>query len=663
MSNIGLIVQSILALTIVIDSLLLVFIFSKSKITLLYTLLLVHLLSILGWTISVLLLLRFESELATKWAFATATVMAASKFYFIKVFPDNTLPKNIHTFWPLIPAIIVFILSFGNNTIFNSVEIIDNYYVLVDNGPYASLHSLVIATYLLYPIYVLYKKYKSQAYSQIIHAQIKFLLWGFSLFFLIGLTTNSILPVFFDIYFFNGTGPTFSLILAAFVILTIAKHQFMDIKVIVQRGLIYTFLFALITLIYIALLQFFQYFINNTYEIGIVTAIVTTLFGIFTIPKLDIYLQNKTDRFFFKGNYNYADALYNLSGTISKKLVLRDIIQQTEQSLQELFKAKYVFVIVYPTKKYSPQDYKKTEKYTDPNIPIKLDTRIIGNISLGTKLSGDMYTPRDIELLKTFSNQMAVALEKARLYKEVEDYSRELEARVAERTTKIEELQENQKQLLIDISHNLQNPLTIVKGRLGLIEEDLLSREELTTFEQSIDDISSFIYDLLHLSRLEAQQHNIQKETFSISQLLEEHIEYYNVITHDMNIQLSSTIEENITVNGNQEKIKDLLSNLMSNAIKYIAKDSHQKEIRMSLTHTENTVILSIQDTGIGIHNEELPHIFKRFYRTKNRGGRKIAGTGLGLAICKKITDIHNGTIEAKSFYGAGTEFIVTLPK
>jgi signal transduction histidine kinase len=289
-------------------------------------------------------------------------------------------------------------------------------------------------------------------------------------------------------------------------------------------------------------------------------------------------------------------------------------------------------------------------------VPIVLEQDVVAVMVLGKKKSGDGFTREDMKLLKTFAYQAAVAFSKAQLYAEAKEYSRTLEQKVKERTREIEQIQEDQKQMMVDISHNLQTPLTVVKDELGLLKKTLPDDKNLKTFERSIDSVSRFIANLLKLAKLEYGSDTLDMRPVDLSALLVELVEYFEVPASEDGITLTGDIEEGVNINGDREKLEELVTNLVSNAVKYAAK---QKQIRIMLKRAGDQAELAVADTGIGIAPDELENIFKRFYRVRHETER---GSGLGLAIAKRIVEMHHGTIEVESEVGKGTMFTIRLP-
>jgi two-component system phosphate regulon sensor histidine kinase PhoR len=243
----------------------------------------------------------------------------------------------------------------------------------------------------------------------------------------------------------------------------------------------------------------------------------------------------------------------------------------------------------------------------------------------------------------------------------VKEYAKMLERKVEERTAEITAIQKGQETLMLEISHGLQTPLTIMKGELFFLRKQGYDTGRVDTIDTSIDRISSFINRFLSLSRLEIAVVN-EKANLNLSMLLQKVVSFFEQETLSKNIRLASNIADDIFVEGNREELEELFSNLISNSIKYMSREG-SREINLILAGEKDNAIITLQDTGIGIRAENLPNLFKKFYRVKESETKGIQGTGLGLVICKKIIDMHEGTINVTSTFGEGTTFVITLPK
>ncbi len=660
-----------------------------------------------GWVFSISALTHLTpSLLIGRFAIAISIVWITALVFFSHIFPENKTPSRKESAFILVPAAFFFIAAFTEYMV-REVSIVNGSIHGVF-GPVRPFYIFFPVAYITNALYTLFQKYRHL--SGIKRLQIMYFFLGVVAAFAPALITNIILPGF-GIYHLNTIGPVFSVCIVAFTSYAIIRHRLMDIRVVIQRGIIYTALLSIIIALYLLLLYILESFFQKTADLGpMVSAGITTLVGVFGVPPIERYFRKLTDPIFFKHPYNYAHALHELSEILNHTLTLDSIFTKTAHTLTHIFKPTMVaFSAVGDTHRTNPSSVilnigedlsfdtvailKKYRPIIVVNMPgadpVEATSREVSEacesmrmlgvrhnmeimapivdgqlflLLLGKKRSGDPYTSEDLRLIKTFANQASTSIKKAELYQKVKEYSNELEERVEKRTAQIKEMQEEQRRMMMDISHNLQTPLTIIKSELGSLERTIPDNTTLRTFERSLDKISKFIYDLLELARLEHRSDAISREPIHLSEILEGMVEYFTVLTREKHIRLTSSIEAGIIIDGDKKKIEDLIVNLVSNAVKYMPEDSKRKHIGLTLTCDESTATLVVEDTGIGMSDEEMTHIFDRFYRSQNQEKRVIQGTGLGLAITKRIVDRHGGTIDLHSEAGKGTAFTVTLP-
>jgi len=177
---------------------------------------------------------------------------------------------------------------------------------------------------------------------------------------------------------------------------------------------------------------------------------------------------------------------------------------------------------------------------------------------------------------------------------------------------------------------------------------------------EKIKGLADLAAELLDLSRIESGLITMEKERLQLEPLLREQVAFYEEKARTKQINLSADpLPELPPVLANKHSIEEVISNLITNAIRYTPEGG---SITVSATEQKDYVRFSVRDTGYGIGKEELDRIFERFYRVKNDQTRFITGTGLGLAIVKSIVDAHNGLIKVESEIGQGSTFHVDLP-
>jgi signal transduction histidine kinase len=640
--------------------------------------------------------------------FAVTEWVAFFGFYFGYWFPVRTFKFNrifhpIAIFW-------LFVLTYA--TLFTGLidqkeEFVNG--VIVTH--FGSLYILFIMHFLLFIggiIYLPVIKYGSLDHKK--RMQVKYLSMGTSLSIIFAGTTNILLPFLFKNYNWQYTGPLGLIPFYGFTSYSIIRHNLMDIKLVIQRSLVYSFLISIIIGVYLVLVFLLGIIFGEATDSTILlAAIIVTLIGIYTVPHIERYFLKITDKFFFKDKYDYSQALFDLADTLSKNIRLDRLLAEASGNLQRILKSKSVEICLVKGKSGSSKD-KRTEEITDKNIIsvaeslgrdnisiirnhaildlqnavaseklaglkvlkgfglerktsifgfIVYEGKLLGIILVGDKISGDEYTDEDVKLLKTFVYQASIAIMNAQLYQQVVDYSTELEKRVEQRTETIFKLQEEQKQMMLEIAHSLQTPLTILKAELNFMAKDAKDKRSYSALERSIDRISNFIYDLLRLANLESGVKADYFYRMSLSDLLDEMVENFEIIMADKNISFKHKIEKDIYIIGAKKELEELVNNLVSNSMKYIGPGS-KKEINIELATIDGRPTITIADNGLGIKPEYLPQIFKRFYRAHDSiAGERSKGAGLGLAICKEIVARHNAEIYAQSKEGKGTKMTI----
>lgn len=221
------------------------------------------------------------------------------------------------------------------------------------------------------------------------------------------------------------------------------------------------------------------------------------------------------------------------------------------------------------------------------------------------------------------------------------------------------------KDFVANVSHELKTPITSIRGFSETLLDAEKTSEETTQkflsiiFEES-KRIQYLIEDLLVLSTLEKDAFSINIQPIHIGTLVKEMMPIISAAAEKKNIQLSTMIETENLLEADEEKLKQVLINLLTNAISYTPEKGH---VCIRVTEKASSVCFEITDTGIGISKEYLPRIFERFYRVDKDRSRNTGGTGLGLAIVRHIVEAHDGKIEVESERGKGTTFKVNLPK
>ncbi len=232
--------------------------------------------------------------------------------------------------------------------------------------------------------------------------------------------------------------------------------------------------------------------------------------------------------------------------------------------------------------------------------------------------------------------------------------------RMSHKLAKVDALR---KELITNISHDIQSPLTNIKGYLNLLENSEKTTQEkqqyLRVVQSEVNRLSSLTKQLLLLSTIESKKDLMEVSPIDIAGQLKAVIHQYEWSILKKEIMLSYSLP-NAMVKGDPALLYSVWENLLTNAIKYNRENG---SIDIELTESEGEVEVVFKDSGVGFDQKDLERIFDRFYRADSSRNRSIEGTGLGLSIVKSIVDMHQGKIDLTSEKGKGTTFTVVLPK
>lgn len=268
--------------------------------------------------------------------------------------------------------------------------------------------------------------------------------------------------------------------------------------------------------------------------------------------------------------------------------------------------------------------------------PLQTQDKVLGALEVINKLSGE-FTTEDLELLEALGGQAAVAIENARLFQ--------------------------QSDLISEFVHELRTPMASLNTAAHLLNRQGITEEQRSKMVEMIRNETNRLTELastfLDLARLESGRAQFKSEMGELNPILASSIEIMSGRAAEHNISLETNIAPDLPpIYLDRDKLKQVMLNLLSNAIKYNYPGG---KVSLRVALEGGNVAISVSDTGPGISEEALKHMFEKFYRVP--GTEKLAtGTGLGLSICKRIVEAHRGQIVVTSEVGKGTTFTVYLP-
>jgi signal transduction histidine kinase len=303
-------------------------------------------------------------------------------------------------------------------------------------------------------------------------------------------------------------------------------------------------------------------------------------------------------------------------------------------------------------------------------VPLKAHNTVIGVLYAGSRVP-HKFREEDRELLSALADQAAIAIENAKLYRDVKRHAEELEVKVEVRTRELqqanqqlEEASRHKSAFLANVSHELRTPLNAIIGFTRLVfrktegQIHALQKENLQKVLISAEHLLNLINGLLDLSKIEAGRMEVFVESFKLNEVLQVAASTVEPMLKD-DVRLIKEIDQAIpSLNSDREKLEQIILNLLSNGAKFTEKG----EIKVSAWQENGSLKLVVSDTGIGIEKEALNYIFEEFRQADMSSTRKHGGTGLGLAIVKKLVNLLGGEIGVESEVGKGSKFTITLP-
>lgn len=310
-------------------------------------------------------------------------------------------------------------------------------------------------------------------------------------------------------------------------------------------------------------------------------------------------------------------------------------------------------------------------------IPVRVNQTVIALLVLGDKKSGEVYSQQDLEFFNIFADEVGIAIQNTQSYREISEFNAVLEARVHERTKQLQEAQVNELKKAINVTklrdefvfiatHELRAPITAIRLFLEMasletenIPEKL--KAHLKSMHDASDHLNQLIDDLLEIARSDSGTLVLKVQSVDLVLAVQQVVHELQSIADARGITITYiNANETYKVQADESKLKEVISNLISNAIKY---NKDNGSITITFIDNGEQITTEIHDTGYGIPKEYHDNIFNKFFRATNKDTEEVVGTGLGLFISRMLVEKLGGTIKFSSVESMGSTFVFTLNK
>lgn len=661
-----------------------------------------------------------DPTLAVKFIYASGAVLPLALVYFVQNFlveadelvKGKVFLRHINKFVGLIAAAFMF-LSFTYYTVQSAV--MGDYGVKVNTpGSLLFLHVFYYLAVSFYALSVVLISYRRS--SAVEKNKALLMLVGLGLIIGINIVVNGVLIVLGNSDFGPLIGIPSILFFVGTVASSIIKHGLFDVRLIVVRAIAYTLSLSLLALMYLSSV----FLIGSRVMPGSALSVPQQFFYLLialifalTLPPLRRSFNKVSNRLFYRDAYVTQEVLDQIStvivGTIDPHKVQKGALNSLAASLRPIRlsfilqdingdlrvgdtvgeqwniskpdKLRSVLqttpsgVVLYD--ELNEDAYKLKEVLSLNGIsvvaPLVTKNEHIGYLTLGPKKSGNIYNSQDVGLLNIASNELAVALQNAQRFEEIQAFNITLQEKVNEATRELKKtnrkliaLDEAKDEFISMASHQLRTPLTSIKGYLSMLSEGDLGK--LTSAQQkaikeafgSSQRMVFLIADFLNVSRIKTGKFVIELREVDLPQIVSEELSQLKEMAGSRDITLvydQPGVFPNLKLDDN--KIRQVMMNMVDNAIYYTPAGG---KVTIQLYVDGSDVVFKVTDTGIGVPKREQHKMFTKFFRAGNAKKARPDGTGLGLFMAQKIIVEQGGSVIFKSTEGKGSTFGFRFP-
>jgi signal transduction histidine kinase len=527
------------------------------------------------------------------------------------------------------------------------------------------------------------------------------------------LITNVVLPNLYNVgSIVTRIGIYGILFLTGFSAYAIVRHRWFNMRLVVARSVAYLLLLASLAAFYAVGIFGLSQSLFSGAQVGVVQNIFYIILALvlaFTFQPLRRFFERLTDSIFYRDKYDSQIVLTEIGKILASEIILEKLLADTLKSIAQNLHIDhgqfYIFnegkiykvahygplpkrIIVVPELKHLRRNMIVADELEGGEVKrimedhgirfsmlLKTKEEFVGFLLLGDKLSGDIYSEQDTQLLEILSSELAVAIQNAKAYEEISQFNITLQDKVDEATKRLRKANANLKTLdkakdefISMASHQLRTPLTTIKGYISMILEGdtgAITDEQKEFLNYAFDSsqrMVGLISDLLNVSRLSAGRFMIDRTPTDIIAVAADEVRQLQTHAESKHLDLifDHPSVEFPLVNIDENKTRQVMMNFIDNALYYTKEGS--VTISLELDEAKKVVRFRVRDTGIGVPKAALAKLFTKFFRADNAQTARPDGTGLGLYLAKRVVEDQGGTILVESEEGKGSMFGFELP-
>ena len=498
------------------------------------------------------------------------------------------------------------------------------------------------------------------------------------------------------------------------LVYVVARHHLLDVRLAVVRTIAYFFVFASLAGVYFGLAFLLSRFMYgqavSSLEL-ISNAGIALVLALLFQPLRHVF-NRATRHIFYRDIYRSDDFFARLNRELSTTTDLRPLLKKAAETIGMTLDAgqsfffvsyrggeRYISAGTAHHSQFLPKDGEAIERYLQHHdepvlvteriddravqaflrshrialvLPLRQSSARIGYLLLGERQSG-VYVRRDLRILQTIADELAIAIQNALSVQEVKELNATLQERIDEATkelrasnSKLQRLDQAKDEFVSMASHQLRTPLTSVKGYISMVLEgdagDItpMQHKLLSEAFASSERMVHLINDFLNVSRLQTGRFMLDARPTDLAKVVGQEVDSLRSTAEARNLKLQYRAPSRLPILYVDEgKLRQVIMNFLDNAIYY---SREQTSIKVKLTSEAGEMIMEVHDTGIGVPEAEQVHLFSKFFRATNARKQRPDGTGVGLYLAKKVITAHGGTMIFSSVEGEGSVFGFRLP-